>query len=631
MLQKMREQSQSTATKILLGILIIVFTMFGFGAFEAFMKTDPPAAKVDGVDISQSRLAMETDRQRQRILAQMGEHADPDLIDATRLRGSVLDGLINQTILMEYANDAGLRVSPAEVDRVIVGNPQFQVAGKFDADLYRRLLANAGHTPPTFRAELTNNYALAQLTDAVRETPFVTDDEVRDAARLLAQKRDVAYLMFTPKRFEKDVKIGDDDVKAYYRAHMPDFMTEDTVDVDYVKLSAGELAKSDEFAPTDAQIQAQYDADVKAFKPQERRHVEHILLQVNASRTAAAAKAELAAIKQRLAHGERFEDIARKVSEDPGSAQNGGDLGFISKDAFAPEFDKVAWSLDVNAVSDPVRTQFGEHLIKVLAIKDDQYPKLDEVRPKIVERLREDAAEEKYRAKVRDLDELAFESPDALTQISKTAELPIRHATGVTTNAGPAPFDAPELRKAAFGDDVIAKGFNSRVIEVDKNAYVLRVEGHRPPEQRSLADVTDVIRKKLVHEAAVDRAREAAAEAVARVAKGEAAAAIAAAYGIDWHVAGSIARGAPGVDPEIVSSAFQLPRPTGNARSVTSTGLGSGDVAVVTVSSVKDGDYGALTDVERASIRAELAKRVGNEEFTGLFLTLRDAAAIDRG
>jgi peptidyl-prolyl cis-trans isomerase D len=630
MLQKMREHSQSTATKILLGVLIIVFTMFGFGAFEAFMKADPPAAKVNGVKITQSQLAMETDRQRQRILAQMGERANPDLIDAARLRQSVLDSLINQTILMESAKDMGLRVSEAEVDRVIVENPQFQVGDKFDPDLYRRLLANAGHTPLTFKAELTNNFTLAQLTGAVRETPFITDDELRDMARLITQTRDIAFLVYTPELYEGEVTVSDDDVNTYYQAHLPDFMTEDTVDVDYVKLSVEDLAKDDAFAPTEEQIAAQYVADAKAFKPEERRRIAHILLQVNGSRSEDAAKAELAAIKERLAHGERFEDIARKVSEDPGSAKSGGDLGLISKGALAPEFEQAAWTLDVNQVSDPVRTEFGVHLIKVLAIQNDQYAKLDEVRPQIISRLREQAADEKYRAKIRELDELAFESPDELAHLSETSGLPIQHVVAVTQSTGPAPFEAPALRAAAFGDEVISRGFNSRVIEVDKNAYVLRIKEHRPPVQRSLADVTDGVRTQLVKEAATDRAREAAAEAMARVSKGEAASVIAAAYGIEWQVSPSTSRGTPRVDREIIKAAFELPRPTADVRSVTSTELGGGRIAVVTVSAVKDGDYGALTETERASIRTQLARRIGNEEFTSLFLTLRDSSSVDR-
>lgn len=630
MLQKMREHSQSMATKILLGVLIVVFTMFGFGAFEAFMTADPTAAKVNGVKITQSQLAVEMDRQKQRLLGQMGENANPDLIDTNRLRTSVLDGLINQTILLESARDMGLRISDAEVDRVIVDNPQFKSGATFDAELYRRLLANVGHTPASFKVELTNNFTLSQLTGAVRETPFVTDNEARDAARLVAQTRDIATLVFTPQQFASQISVSDDDVNAYYQGHLPDFMTPDTVDVDYVELTVAELAQDAGLAPTDDQVAAQYTADAAAFAPTERRQVAHILLQVNDSRTEAAGIAELTAAKEKLARGEKFDALARSMSEDPGSAQNGGDLGVISKGALTPEFEKAAWSLEVNQVSDPVRTEFGLHLIKVIAIETDRFPSLDEMRPQIVTRLREGAAEEKFRVKLRELDELAFETPDELQHVSEATGLTIQHVKGVTANEGAAPFDAPALRTAAFAEDVITKGFNSRVVEIDKRAYVLRVAEHRPPVQRSFAEVANEIRGRLVNEAATDRAREVATEATERVAKGEGTATIAAAYGLEWQRTPAASRATSTLDREVIQAAFGLPRPTEDLRSVTSTELGGGRVAVVTVTAINDGDYGALTETDRAAIRTQLARRVGDEEFMALFVTLRDSASIDR-
>ncbi len=318
------------------------------------------------------------------------------------------------------------------------------------------------------------------------------------------------------------------------------------------------------------------------------------------------------------------------MSEDPGSAKSGGDLGFISQGSLAPKFEQAAWSLDVGQVSDPVRTEFGVHLIKVLAIQDEQFPSLEQRRPEIVAKLREQAAEEKYREKIRQLDELAFETPDNLNQVSEASGLPLRHAAEVTQARGPTPFDAQSLRSAAFADDVLARGFNSRVIEVDNSAYVLHVSEHRPPVERPLADVSSEIRARLTKEAASDRAREAAAAAMARVAKGDPSAAIAAAYGIEWQVLPNASRGAPGLGREILKAAFDMPRPTDQQRSVTSTEMGNGRIAVVTVTAVRDGDYGALTETERASIRTQLSRRVGNEEFTGLFVTLRDAATIDR-
>jgi peptidyl-prolyl cis-trans isomerase D len=213
--------------------------------------------------------------------------------------------------------------------------------------------------------------------------------------------------------------------------------------------------------------------------------------------------------------------------------------------------------------------------------------------------------------------------------LSEVSQLPIQHAVGVTQANGPAPFDAQSLRNAAFGDDVLGRGFNSRVIEVDKNAYVLRVKEHRPPVERALADVSADIRNKLAKEAAADRAREAAAEALGRVAKGDPSAVVAADAKVDWQVVPNASRAMAGVDREVLKAAFDLARP-GDGRSVTSTDLADGSVAVVTVTAVKDGDYGALTETERASIRAQLSRRVGNEEFVGFFMTLRGAASIER-
>ncbi len=630
MLQKMRDHSQSLATKILLGVLIVVFTMFGFGAFEAFMSPDPPAAQVNGVKISQGELALEVDRQKQVLLSQMGEGADPDLLDTDRLRTSVLDRLINQTLLMESADEMGLRVSDAEVDRVIVDNPQFQTGSTFDAELYRRLLANLGYTPATFKTEVTNNFTVSQLTGAVRQTPFVTESEARDAARLVAQKRDIATLVFAPEQFDGEVTIGDDDVNAYYQAHLPDFMTPDTVDVDYVQLTIAELAQDPALAPTDDQILAQYEADAAAFKPTERRHLAHILLQVGDSRTEAAAIAELTAAKGKLDAGEPFDALARTMSEDPGSAQSGGDLGSVSKGALTPEFEKAAWSLQVNQVSEPVRTEFGVHLIKVIAIENDPFPALDEMRPQIVTRLREGGAEEKFRTKLRELDELAFEMPDGLKHVSEVTGLEIQHVKDVTATEGAAPFDVPALRTAAFVDDVVTKGFNSRAIETDKRAYVLRVSEHRPPVQRPLADVAGEIRARLTAAAATDRARAVAKEATERVAKGEGSATIAAAYGLEWQRTPAVTRATSTLESAVTQAAFGLPRPTDEVRSVTSTDLGGGRVAVVTVTAVNDGDYGALTETDRAAIRTQLARRVGDEEFMALFVTLRDSASIER-
>jgi peptidyl-prolyl cis-trans isomerase D len=343
MLQKMRDNAQGTAAKILLGLLVITFTIFGFGAFQAFVSPDPPAAKVNGEKISRGALADAVERQRRRLLAEMGQNANPDLIDTARLHKSVLDGLINRILMLETADSMGLRVSEADVDRSIRETPEFRVNNKYDPELFKRLVVSMGQSPPGFKAEMANDITLGQLSGAMTGTPFLTDQEARDIARLLTQKRDFAYLVFAPEKYKAEVTVTDEAVASYYQSHQPDYMTEDTVDVDYVQLSLAEMARAKEFEPSEEQIVAQYDTDRKAFQPAEQRHIEHILLQVNATRTEDAAREQLSAIRERLAKGEKFEDIAKAVSEDPGSAPSGGDLGFVARGALVPEFEQSAW------------------------------------------------------------------------------------------------------------------------------------------------------------------------------------------------------------------------------------------------------------------------------------------------
>jgi peptidyl-prolyl cis-trans isomerase D len=630
MLQKMRDNAQGVAAKVLLGLLVVVFTMFGFGAFQAFIVTDPPAAKVNGEKISRAVLAQEMERQKNRILAQMGESANPDMIDTAQLQQTVLEQLINRQLVLEAADDMGLRTAPAVVDQAIVDNPQFQTNGHFDRDLYQRLLANVGHSPASFKDELTNNITVVQLSGAVTETPFVTEQALREAARMVAQKRDFAYVDVSPDRFKDQVAIADEDIEGFYEAHRADFMTPEMVDVDYVRLSLDAFDKQAAYAPTDDEITARYEANKAAYTPAEQRRISHILLKVGPNRTEAQAREQLAGVARRLQKGEKFEDIAREISEDPGSASNGGDLGFVAQGALVPEFEQAAFALAPGAISDPVKTEFGMHLIKVDEIRTEAFPTLAQQHDEIADQIRREKAETDYRDKVRGLDELAFESPDGLDQLVQLTGNAAQHAADVTRNSGPSPFDNASLRTAAFSEDVLTRGLNSRVIEVGENAYVLRVSNHREPGQRTLAEVTPDIRARLTSEAAAEKARQAADDIVAKVEAGEGTATSAAAYGLNWQVVAGASRASTGHDPVVLEAAFDLPRPTAEQRSVTSTPLRNGDIAVITVTAVTDGDYAALTEAEIDAIRNQLSRRLGDDDFQSMFQSLREAASIER-
>src|SRR5262245_41579115 len=195
MLQKMRENVTGWGARIIIALLIVTMAAFGFGRFDWFTQQDPVVATINGQDIHQSKLNVEVERQRQRIAAQLGPNADPNVIDTEMLRKSVLDGLINRTLLLGAADKMGIVVSTAQMDQAIVSNTEFQADGKFDPETFRRLLANGGLTPTSYKTELANSFTLVQLNGGIAHTPFVTEAEVRELARLVSETRDFAYLM----------------------------------------------------------------------------------------------------------------------------------------------------------------------------------------------------------------------------------------------------------------------------------------------------------------------------------------------------------------------------------------------------------------------------------------------------
>jgi len=634
MLQKMREKAQGTAAKILVGVIIFVLALFGFGAFEAFRTQEPPAATVNGEEISQDALALETERQRQRILGQLGEDAPPEALDPGLLQASVLEGLVNRTLLLQAADDLQLGVSQAQVDRLILTTPQFQTDGRFDADLYQRLIAQNGHNPVSYRRELATSIVLLQLNAAISETGTVTALERRQLASLLSQRRDLAFATFDPKDLADDVRVEDAEATEYYGARLDEFVTEETVDVEYVKLALADLVEDAASEVSEEDVAALYESDRAAFAPQERRHAAHILLETGEgtdgmTRTVAEAEAELRAIKERVQAGESFAEIATAVSEDRGSAAGGGDLGFAGKGVYAPEFESALWALSPGEISDPVRTDFGVHLIQLLAVREDAYPELAEVHDELALRLRKQRAEETFSEQVRELDRLAFESPDGLAALAQTLGLEVETADGVTRDSGSGPFERARVREAAFTEDVLERGLNSPAIEEDGTAVVLRVGTHHPAAQLPFDEVADIVRARLIEEKSRALARSRAEDVQGRLLAGEPVAAVTD-DDIAWKVVEDARRQIPDVPPAVLHEAFRLPRPAAEGRSVGIAELPDRAAAVVVVTRVSEGDYSMLSESERRTLDEQLVRRAGNRDLSSLFETVRDDASIKR-
>ncbi len=631
MLQRMRDGAQTMGAKIMVGIIVFVLTVFGFGAFNLFAVGEPVAATVNGEDISEALLAAEIERRRRDILGQMGEAADPSLIDESLLRQSTLGLLVDRTLLRQTAEDLGLAASANRLNRDILANPDFQVEGAFDEDRFRAVLASAGFSPASYQSELADNTLIVQLAGSLGDSGAATDREVRDTASLLMQRRDVAWLAFRAEDFSRDLEVSDEDIADYRDYHIDRFMTPETLDVEYVRLSLADLA--DGIEVTEADIRDAFEAEERdraAAGDVRRRRGAHILLEVTDDRSEADAIAQLAEVRGELEAGASFEDKARELSEDPGSAASGGDLGLVGRDVFDPAFESALWALEVGQLSAPVVTAFGVHLIQLQEIEEIVAPTFDEARERLAEELRRNRAQTTFDEQLRQMDEIAFEEPDTLEGVSEALGQPLERVAGVTRDTGSGPLADAIVREAVFEADVLLEGYNSPAVRTGDTAVVARVGTRHAPAEIPLEEAREDIRAQLLSERGDDAAREAAAEALARTQSGEPVADIADAFGLEWTVREAVTSNAPDLPLSVGRAAFELALGSPGTRAAVTAELPGEGHAVVTVTRIEPGDYGAMTESERAAMRTQLDALARERDMAGLIASLRSDAGLDQ-
>ena len=296
MLQKLRDQTQGFGFRVLVGVLIFVLAIFGFGAFNLFVTGEPDVATVNGEDITQQALLTATEREQRRLAMQLGEQFDPSQIDLGQLQLRALQQLIDRALLFQALDELGMDVSQHSVDESVRGNPAFQIDGRYDADTYRQVVQALRYSPAEFLRETRVLAALEQLQGGMSDTGFVTDWELAQSARLLNQQRDLAYLVFGAADFVDSISLPDEDVRLYYDENALEYQTDESADVLFVELSATDLVDDPAVEVTEDEVQAAYAADVEAALIGDQRQSSHILLAVGEERTAEAAQQLLAQI-----------------------------------------------------------------------------------------------------------------------------------------------------------------------------------------------------------------------------------------------------------------------------------------------------------------------------------------------
>ncbi|MYE11484.1 MAG: hypothetical protein F4X99_07455, partial [Gammaproteobacteria bacterium] len=317
--------------------------------------------------------------------------------------------------------------------------------------------------------------------------------------------------------------------------------------------------------------------------------------------------------------------------EDPGAAATGGDLGLVGRDVFDPDFESALWDLEVGELSEPVVTAFGVHLIRLTEIEETEPPTFEEARERLSAQLRRNRAQTAFDELLRQMDEIAFEEPDTLQGVSEALGLPIERVEEVTRDAATGPFADATLRDAVFEADVLLEGYNSPAIRTGDTAVVARVATRHAPAEIPLDEARDGIRAQLLAERGGDAARLAAMAALERTASGEAVADIASDYGLDWNVRESVTAADPELPPAVGRAAFELSLASAGERAATNVELPGDGHAVVTVTRVETGDFGAMTESERAAMRTQLGAWARERDVSAVLASLRVDAGVEVG
>ncbi len=629
MLSTIREKLQGWIAFAILFLVTIPFALWGINSyFEAAAKVY--VAKVDGTKIADDIYQAALADQRRMLQATLGKKLDPALVESKEFKRQVVEGIILQHLLDQDADARGYRISDTQLRELIRGAKQFQRDGRFSSEAYQAALRNAGLTAVGFEERLRRQNMLEQVKNGFTESVIVTDAEVQQVLRLMEQKRDIAYLLIKPEQFIARATIAEADVAAYYEAHHDQFRTEEQFQIEYLRLAAADLAAK--IRPDEGKLREAYAANSERYGTAEERRASHILIALAQDADAAAQKqaAATAATLAQQARGGDFAALARKHSADTGSAARGGDLGFFGRGAMDKAFEDAVFGLKSGEISNPVRTPFGYHVIKLTGIKGGTRKSFESVRADLAKEVGQKEAEARFAEAAETFSNLVYEHPDSLKSAADALKLEIQRSGWFSRGGGDALTGHPKVIAAITGDAVLKQGQNSEAVEIAPNTLVsVRVAGHRESQVRPLTEVRGEIERRLKLEYAVKAAAALGARLVQELQQGAAWEGIGAKHGLTTKSLGVVGRqGGSGAEAKVVRGAFRAAAPRDAKPVYGGVDLAGEGYAVFALKQVATGDPAKASADAVKQVRQALERRRGYDEFLSYQAGLRRSAEV---
>ena len=583
MLQLIRDRAQGIVVWTIVGLIIVTFALFGLGSYLSGSAT-VNVATIDGTEISQTEFLRAYQNYQQRLQQMLGKNYRADLFDEAVLKQEVLNGLVTRQVLTQSIDDSGFNASPKQVLEKIQAIGAFKdETGEFSNKQYKRTLALQGLNSTLFEQQIERDIADENLQAGLISSAFVTEKQLNNYLRLQGQTRDIDYIQVKQDAFQKTVAVSGDEIKQYYEANLPSYTTEELVSIEYIELDINQQAKS--ISVSDDDVEAYYQQNRKQYQSKpEQRKASHILVEDEAT-----AKDLLAKVKA----GESFAELAKVHSKDPGSAKQGGDLGFFGKGVMDKAFEESVFTLNKGDVSEPVKSTFGYHLIKLVDIKEGEIKPLKDVRNDIVKSIQLQNVEQQYYADVDKLNNLSYETPDSLAPVADALALKVKTTSLFGRRGGPGILANPKVVNASFTKEVLNQGRNSELLELsDTHVVVLRIKDHKPSAPRAISEVGNIIRTQLTAKKASEEAMKAANEINSKLQAGDSVeTVIKANSAATLNKVGFVARKPQKEEKQLNSqvrqAAFSMAKPSAKATTKL-VALNTGDYAIVLLNAVQD-------------------------------------------
>jgi peptidyl-prolyl cis-trans isomerase D len=624
MLQRIRDslQGQKWLAYLLLGALAVVFAAWGaYGIVNLNFGGSNYAAEANGSKISLEDARSAWLRQQSMWQQRFGGSELPAPL-RTRLQDQVLESLIRRSLLTERSHDLGYRVSNQALLEAVQGEQAFQVDGKYDPQAAKAALAQAGITLDSYEQQLRTDLQQLQLEGGIRASDFVTPAELVRLGDLEDQQREVRYLILPADRFHPSAAAGEAAVQAYYKEHQAQYMRPEAVDLQYAELRLEALAAQQELSEAD--LRAAYEKEKGRLEVPEKRHARHVLI---TGKDDAVALALAQQVLSQAKSGKDFGELAKQYSQDPGSAQNGGDLGWAERSTFVKPFADALFGMSAGEIAGPVKTQYGYHIIRLEEIQRGKSKSFEEARPELEAQLRRARATDRFGEIQEQLQAKLAEPGADLNALAQQYNLQPGEVKEFVKGAGAVPLGAaPQLQELLFGDPPLgADKLGGPVLLGDDRLVIFKVLQHRASAPQPLAEVRDSIVATITKDQGTQAALGAAQRAREQLLKGASFDEVAQELKVSADPAHFIGRNDPSVPAQVREAAFGLGKPAGKPESRALT-LNDGGAALVVVSAVRTAP--AQDAAAKASRTQQESERLGTAAALAYLDEVRRTASV---